>query len=174
MTDKTSNLRQDDESGAAGAPAVADPMAFDLGAFFPYRVRVFYQAVSSSVSDIYEPLFGLSVSEWRTMAVLGPHQALSAGEIVERSSMDKVTVSRAIKKLRAAGLLKRDIDGDDRRRAVLRLTAKGVATHRDLVPLVLAREEALLEGFSDSERDALLRMMERVRRNAAALQGAED
>ena len=143
--------------------------AFELGSFFPYQVRVFYQAVSSSVSDIYAPLYGLSVSEWRTMAVLGPQQALSAGEIVARSSMDKVNVSRAIKKLRASGLLKRDIDGDDRRRAVLRLTDEGVAVFRALVPLVRQREAALLEGLSAEERDSLLRLMERVRRNAAAL-----
>lgn len=142
---------------------------FDLDGFFPYRVRVFYQAVSSSVSDVYAPLYGLSVSEWRTMAVLGPNQALSAGEIVARSSMDKVNVSRAIKKLRASGLLKRDIDGDDRRRAVLRLTDEGVAVFRTLVPLVQQREAALLEGLTAEERESLLRLMERVSRNAAAL-----
>ena len=106
------------------------------------------------------------------MAVLGSHQALSAGEIVARSSMDKVAVSRAIKRLRQAGLLKRDIDGDDRRRAVLRLTDRGAEVFGHLVPLVLELEERLLQGLSAEERATLLSLMERVRANAAALEPA--
>lgn len=147
--------------------------AFDLATFFPYLVRVYYQAVSRSVASVYGPLYGLSVSEWRTMAVLGPRQALSATEIVARSSMDKVAVSRAIKRLRAAKLLKRDIDGDDRRRAVLRLTAKGVAVYEALVPRVLAVEDALLRGLSETERRTLIGLMARVRDNAADLPSAD-
>lgn len=151
--------------GRAGASAAA----FDLANFFPYLVRVYYQAVSNSVANIYGPRFGLTVSEWRTMVVLGPQQALSAGEIVEHSSMDKVAVSRAIKRLRDAGLLKRDIDGDDRRRAVLRLTAKGREVFDSLIPLVLQLESDLLDGLSAEERATLLRLMDNVRRNAEAL-----
>ena len=142
------------------------PTAFELRDFFPYQVRVFYQAVSQSVTQIYGPLYGLSVSEWRTMAVLGTHRMLSAGEIVERSSMDRVAVSRAIKGLRQAGLLKRDIDGDDRRRAVLRLTEKGVEVFDLLIPKVLELERRLLEGLSQEEIRVLRELMQRVRLNA--------
>lgn len=153
-------------SDAADAEA---PGAFDLRAFFPYQVRVFYQAVSASVTQVYGPLHGLSVSEWRTMAVLGSHRVLSASEIVERSSMDRVAVSRAIKGLRNAGLLKRDIDGDDRRRAVLRLTDKGVAVFNDLIPRVRDLERRLLEGLTAEECGLLLSLMQRVGKNAKAI-----
>ncbi len=146
-----------------------DPESFDLKSFFPYRVRLYYQAISDSVADIYTPLLGLSVSEWRTMVVLGTQQALSAGEIVERSSMDKVAVSRAIKRMREAKLLRRDIDGDDRRRAVLRLTEEGAQAYRRLVPLVRQLEADLLEDLSEAERGILLSLMERVRQNALAV-----
>ncbi|MCP4073441.1 MAG: winged helix-turn-helix transcriptional regulator, partial [Hyphomicrobiales bacterium] len=112
------------------------PDDFDLKNFFPYLVRVYYRAVSEAVSSVYTEKFGLSVSEWRTMAVLGPHNSISASEIVEQSSMDKVAVSRAIKGLQAKGFLKRDIDGDDRRRAALRLTLEGRNTFANLVPKV--------------------------------------
>ena len=56
---------------------------FDLTSFFPYQVRVYYRSVSESVTAIYETLFGLSVSEWRTMAVLG---ASSVEEVVDLQS----------------------------------------------------------------------------------------
>ena len=83
--------------------------------------------------------------------------------------MDRVAVSRAIKGLREAGLLKRDIDGDDQRRAVLRLTPKGSAVFHDLVPRVRALEEDLLAGLSAKERQTLLSLMARVRDNALSL-----
>ena len=142
---------------------------FDLRSFFPYLVRVYYRAVSSSVTDIYASLFGLSVSEWRTISVLGTDRALSAGEIVEQSSMDKVNVSRAIAKLRERGLLKRDIDGDDRRRSVLRLTQRGCEVYHILVPKVLELEERLLDGLTVDERRTLISLMDTVRNNAETI-----
>lgn len=148
---------------------VGGTQSFDLKSFFPYQVRVFYQVVSDSVMRIYGPLYGLSVSEWRTMAVLGT-RVLSASEIVERSSMDRVAVSRAIKGLRDAGLLKRDIDGDDRRRAVLRLTEKGAAVFNDLIPRVKDLERRLLEGLTPEEETLMLTLMQRVSDNALSLE----
>ncbi len=143
--------------------------AFDLSAFFPYMVRLFDRSVSQSLTPVYESLFGLSVSEWRTLAVLGSHGTLSAGEIVRLSGMDKVNVSRAVRGLKSAGLLRRDIDGEDRRRALLRLTDRGMDAFRTLVPLVLKREAELLRGLTVDERATLFRLMEKVRRNADAL-----
>ncbi len=155
-------------------PARSDGHAeFDLRAFFPYLVRVFYRSVSDSVAAIYATQYGLSVSEWRTMVVLGPRQAMSAGEIVEQSSMDKVNVSRAISGLRKRGFLKRDIDGEDRRRAVLRLTDKGAEAFDRLVPQVLQLESDLLSGLSSEERTTLLNLMEKVRKNAEAARPSE-
>ena len=142
---------------------------FELTAFFPYLVRIFYRSVITSVSRVYSTRYGLSVSEWRTMAVLGAQGALSAGEIVERSSMDKVNVSRAIKALRERDFLRRDIDGDDRRRAVVRLTERGREVFHDLVPLVTEVEDGLLAGLTRDERATLFGLMEKVRHNAEAL-----
>jgi len=163
-----------DTTGIASPKGAPAGETFDLRSFFPYLVRIYYRAVSSSVTQIYSSLYGLSVSEWRTMAVLGPYRALSATEIVEQSSMDKVNVSRAIAGLRKAGLLKRDIDGDDRRRSVLRLTKRGGEVFHTLVPKVLELEDQLLAGLSPEERETLIALMERVRRNAERIgaQGA--
>jgi DNA-binding MarR family transcriptional regulator len=143
---------------------------FDLKSFFPYLVRIYYRAVSASVSSIYASMFGLTVPEWRTMAVLGPNRALSASEIVAYSSMDKVNVSRAISRLRKNGLLKRDIDGDDRRRSVVRLTERGREIYETLVPEVLDLEDDLLAGLTKAERETLIRLMDKVRLRAETLE----
>ncbi|KZL15403.1 Transcriptional regulator HosA [Pseudovibrio axinellae] len=144
---------------------------FQLGAFFPYKVRVFGTAVSAAVSSVYRERYGLSVSEWRTMAILGRNQALSASEIVERSSMDKVNVSRAVQSLRKKELLRRDIDGEDRRKSVLRLTAEGLRIFYDVIPLVRDVEAALTANLSEEEQTLLMTLMEKVQHNAEALVG---
>jgi DNA-binding MarR family transcriptional regulator len=143
--------------------------SFDLREFFPYLVRVYYRAVSDAVSNVYASHYGLSVSEWRTMAVLGPINALSASEIVEQSSMDKVTVSRAIKGLQAHGFLKRDVDSTDKRRAVLKLTQAGIDAFSELVPLVKQIEKDCLQGLTPEEQKTLISLMHRVRQNAENL-----
>ncbi len=138
---------------------------FDLTDFFPYQVRIYYRAITDAISRIYKSMFDLSVSEWRVMAVLSSKNVLSASQIVARSSMTKVNVSRAIKSLKAQGLLKRDINGDDKRFAALRLTEQGVEVFNTLLPHILLLEEQMFKGFTPAERADLIAMMARVRRN---------
>jgi len=139
---------------------------FDLHKFFPYMVRVFYRSVSDSISHIYTSKFNLSVSEWRVVVTLGTNNVFSASEIVERSSVTKVNVSRATKSLHKRGLLKRDINGTDKRRAALRLTAEGKEIYTTLVPLVTALEEELLDGLTQKEFDMLISLMAKIQKNA--------
>jgi len=148
----------------------ADDGSFALADFFPYLVRLFYRDVSLSVRAAYEPAHGLSAAEWRTMAVLNEYEPLSAKEIVARSSMDKVNVSRAVAGLQRAGLLDRHVDPTDRRRVLLRLTPQGRRVLRALIPSVLAVERQLLAGLDETEQATLKTLMARVRDNARALQ----
>lgn len=141
------------------------PTGFDLHRFFPYQVRIYYRAVSDAVARIYSTMFDLSVSEWRVMAVLSSNNVLSAGEIVERSSITKVNVSRAIKNLTNSGLVKRDINGDDKRFAALRLTDRGNEVFNTLLPHITALEKQMFAGFEEAEIKLLLSMMERIRVN---------
>lgn len=147
---------------------------FDLHKFFPYLVRIFYRSVSSSVACIYSGKFDLTASEWRVMVVLKPNQILSAGEIVEQSSMTNVDVSRAINSLKKSGLLKRDINGDDKRRAALRLTNAGVAVFDELIPLAKKLEKKLLDGLSEDEIRSMLLTMEKIRANAECFIQSQD
>ena len=145
---------------------VVDISVFDLHMFFPYQVRVFYKTISDSISNIYGPQYALSAAEWRTMAVLRPNNTMSASDIVERSSMTKVAVSRAIKSLQAKSLIKRDIDGDDKRRVALRFTHLGDDIFAKLIPLVLQLEVDLLEGIPPKDIEKLLEVMDKISRNA--------
>lgn len=150
---------------------MSDTPEFDLQSFFPYRARLFYWAASQAIKDVYAKEFGLSVNEWRTMANLHDFRPLSAKEIVERSSIGKVDVSRAITSLQEKELLERHVDPTDRRRVLLCLTSKGKKMMNDLLPLLRTREKEILSGLDDQEYDTLLKLMSKVEAAANAVMG---
>ena len=74
---------------------------FRLEDFLPYRLSVAANRVSRRFADRYGAAFGLSIPEWRVMAVLGRFGRLPGREIAACTAMDKVKVSRAVQGLAA-------------------------------------------------------------------------
>src|SRR5688572_33426854 len=72
-----------------------------LDRFIPYRLSVLTNTVSMLIARAYEQQFGLSIPEWRVIAVLARYPDLSAVEAAERTAMEKVAVSRAVTHLLA-------------------------------------------------------------------------
>ena len=88
---------------------------FELEHFVPYRLSVLTNTVSEGIAQSYRDTYDISVTEWRILAVLGRYPGLTASEIVERTAMDKVAISRAVKNLVERKLLRRATDSNDRR-----------------------------------------------------------
>lgn len=144
-----------------GGPAQGHA-TLDLEHFIPYRLSVLSNRVSQTISGFYHQRFGLAVTEWRTMAVLGRYPDLSASEVAERTAMDKVAVSRAVARLLQRGFIQRDTHGDDRRRSVLALSEAGYVVYDQVAPMTLECERQLLSRLSEEERgqlDSLLRKL---------------
>ena len=108
-----------------------------LEKFLPYRLSVLSNTVSSAIAAAYFMNFGLTIPEWRVMAVLAANPGLSAAEVTARTAMDKVAVSRAVAALQAAGRLHRTTAHADRRRTHLALTRAGMRVYAQVVPMAL-------------------------------------
>lgn len=144
----------------------ASSPAFELQRFFPYQVRVFYSDVTNALSTVYQRDYGMMPAEWRTMAILGAAETgLQATEIVSRSSMDKVVVSRAVKRMEERGYLKRSTHSEDGRSFLLELSAEGRAVYEDLGPKLLAVERKMLSGLSEDDIYGFLAIAQRIRDN---------
>ena len=130
--------------------------------FLPYRLSILTNTVSKKLSRMYEKRFGLSIPEWRVIAVLGRFPGLSAVEVAERTMMDKVAVSRAVSKLIRVGRVEREFADADRRRSILSLSERGRRVHDEIAPLALKFEAELLRGLSASDIDQLAGIMERL------------
>jgi DNA-binding MarR family transcriptional regulator len=134
----------------------------ELERFLPYRLSVLSNRISQAIARIYHERFGLDVTEWRIMAVLGRFPGLSAGEVAERTAMDKVAISRGVARLLERELITRDVHEDDRRRSVLALSAAGEEVYGEIAPLALDYERRLLAELADEEREWLQRLLTRL------------
>lgn len=139
-----------------------------LEEFLPYRLSVLTNRISGALARRYGERFGIGIPEWRVIANLGRSPGLSANGVVERSAMDKVTVSRAVAALEAKGLLERERDAGDRRRSRLSLSARGQAVYREIAPLALDFERELLTALTGAEAAQLDRIIAKLARKMDA------
>lgn len=143
-------------------PSSSLDTAIDLERFLPYRLSVLSNTVSSAIAGAYARRFGLTIPEWRIIAVLGRYPGLAAREVAEKTAMDKVAVSRAVTRLRSAGLVHHRLAARDRRRSILDLSGRGKTLLGEVAPLAMAYEARLLDGFSNDERRQLERALQRL------------
>jgi len=144
--------------------------ALVLDDFIPYRLSVASNEVSEAVSRVYRAMFGLSIPEWRVVAVVGETESLTQQAIGQRTAMDKVTVSRAAIRLEARDLIARRPDPQDGRAHQLNLTDAGRTLYHQVAPRALDLERRLFESFSEDERRVLATMLRRIEIAARALQ----
>ena len=133
-----------------------------LEEFLPYRLSILSNRVSRAIAARYAKTFGLTIPEWRIIAVLGRKPGLTAKEIAEATEMDKVAVSRAVAKLVAAKRIATRADAGDARRQLLHLTPQGENVHARIAPIALASEERLLSSLSERDRVRLDDLLDRL------------
>jgi len=140
---------------------------FRLEEFLPFRLAVASEGVSRVIGRHYLGRSGLVMPEWRLLAAVGRFGVLSPTAAGERTSMDKVKVSRAAASLVARGLLRQSPDPEDGRGCLLRLTRKGATTYAGIKPMAREIETILAAGLSKAEwstlQKALLKLVEHTR-----------
>jgi len=148
---------------ATGKTRSATPHAeLDLDQFLPYRLSVLSNRISQDIASLYESRFGITITEWRVIAVLGRYPGLSANEVADRTAMDKVAVSRAVRSLADKALVLQEFSGDDRRRSALSLSVKGFRIFDEIVPLALSYQQRLMSSFDADEHAQFLALFAKL------------
>jgi len=146
------------------------PKSFRLEQFVPYSLSVLTNTIGATLALAYSERFGLSIPEWRIVAILNRFPGISAREAAQFTAMDKVQVSRAITSLLKAGMVKRKFSKEDQRRSVLALTAQGRGVFGKIVPAAIRFEELLHEGLTHGEIAALEATLAKVQSRASQLE----
>ena len=153
---------------AVSAAAARQPR-LRLDDYLPYRLSVAANAVSQLIARAYVDRFGLTVPQWRLMAVLGEDSPLTQQALCGRTVMDKVTVMRAARGLLQRRLLRRQPNEQDGRSHRLSLTATGERMYAEVAPLALKYESLLLAGTDAAEVRRFEQWRRRLQQSAAAL-----
>ncbi len=137
-----------------------------LNHFLPYRLVNLAGHISDAFSSVYRSEADLSVGEWRILVNLAEFGENNAKVLGELATMDKSTVSRAVKSLLDKALIERKSDPSDKRAGLLSLTEQGLQLYQALAPKALAWEAELIAALDSREyRDfmiALDKLAERV------------
>ncbi|WFL78051.1 MarR family winged helix-turn-helix transcriptional regulator [Altererythrobacter arenosus] len=133
-----------------------------LADFLPYQLSVTSNAVSSLIAQRYRARFGLKITEWRVMAILGDAGEATQRELTEATLMDKVAVNRACKMLEERGLVARQPNSADGRSHHLVLTGEGRAIHGEIMPLALEIEREIFSALEPDEREKFRAMLRRI------------
>ena len=137
--------------------------ALSLAEFLPYQLSITSNAVSNRIAEVYRSEFGLKVTEWRVMAVLGASGALTQRSLTDLTLMDKVAVNRACKVLEQRALISRKPNADDGRSHLLAMTESGRKVHDRIVPMARGMESRLLQPLDQAEREIFISLLKRLR-----------
>ncbi|MEZ5847277.1 MAG: MarR family winged helix-turn-helix transcriptional regulator [Geminicoccaceae bacterium] len=136
----------------------------DLEHFVPFRLNRLAGEISRRLSFVYGERFGIDIPQWRVIVTLGDGHNARAQDIANHTRMHKSSVSRAVSRLIARGLVERSSNDLDRREAPLQLTAEGERIFAELAPVVLDFEQCFLEGLEIGDRRSLQLLLDRLER----------
>jgi len=118
--------------------------------------------VSDAIASTYQALFGLTIPEWRLIAVIGEDDGITQQQVGRRTRMDKVTVSRATIALVDRGLVERKPHSSDRRSQSLHLTKAGHDLYDQVAPKAIELEQRIFASFDPREVAAFSKMLARI------------
>ena len=141
-----------------------------LESFLPYRLSLLSNAVSGAIAAVYGDKFAISMPEWRIMMILAEYPDVSADEVCRRTKIEKSVVSRAVARLLKRHFINRDIDEDDRRRSILRLSETGLSVYDEVMPIARDYEAKLLSGLTAEEMETFNAMIDKLLEKASRIE----
>lgn len=139
------------------------PMKLDLDRYVPGLLLWLSNKVASSASQLYREKFDIGVTDWRVLSYFEVYPWSTASTACELMGLDKAAVSRSVAFLVENGWLESRPLG--LRKIEFRASSTGRRLHDKVFKLAMAREEALLAGLSQSERETLINLLHRLLRN---------
>jgi len=140
----------------------------DMTRYVPALINHLSNKLSRGASAIYRDRYGIGIIEWRILAQLGSSPGSTARTICDRTALDKGAVSRSFVVLQKRGFIEFD-NGTTSRNRIAMLTETGRTLHDGIMQIALERERRFLAPLSESERFALIRLLNRLYEHVDAL-----
>lgn len=139
-----------------------------LDDFLPYLVNRVGVAMVTRFTQEALAREQLTIDMWRVLAALSDNGGQRQVDLAGMTSIETSTVSRLVTRLVQRGLVTRSRSHTSNREVVVRLSPKGAAVVRRLVPVALDLQRKALVGIPANELAAIKRSLRRVYANLAA------
>lgn len=135
-----------------------------------FRVHVVANLLSRGAELRYRREFGVSLWEWRTIALLGAaDEPLSLGHLARAAGIDKSQMSRVVSGLAKRRLVLRAADPGDGRGVRLTLTKTGQRLYTGLIRAAGERDALFRNCLNKGEKQAFERVLAKLAGQARAL-----
>jgi DNA-binding MarR family transcriptional regulator len=108
---------------------------------------------------------GVNQTQWRYLRELWEQDGLTQRDLSERVGRQGPTTVPAMRSLEAAGFVRIEQNGTDRRKTRVCLTALGRRTWETLAPLVGQVEDAAMAGLTPQEAKMFGKLIVKIQRN---------
>jgi len=133
--------------------------AEDSPGFLLWQTTITWQRLIKKALDLYNISHAQFVILAITMWFEDKNQEVSQGLIIRQSKLDKMTVSKSLKKLVADGYIRRIENQQDTRAKFVHLTKKGRTIASKLVPIVEKVDEFFFGMIKKSDQESLISIL---------------
>ncbi len=128
-----------------------------------YRLHVVANLLSRGAELRYRRQFGVSLWEWRTLALLGAvSEPLSLNHLAHAAGIHKSQMSRVVSGLTRRKLVLRAADADDARGVRLALSKSGRRLYEGLIGAAEERDQAFRKCLSAQEKQVFERALAKL------------
>lgn len=106
--------------------------------------------------------FDVTIGEWRVLLSLNQRAGATANQIAEDWAMEKMAVSRAVRRLERMNRITRRVNPEDRRSYVLAMTDAGKDLFERIVPAANTRYREITSAATHDELAMLFRVLTKL------------
>jgi DNA-binding MarR family transcriptional regulator len=127
-----------------------------------YRLSCLLDRSGAMIIRLCEGRYGITRREWRLVALLAAHGAMSPSVLAQRAHLEPGRTSRHITELLEKKLIRRTRVAEDARRALLELTAEGQALYDELFPQSVGLNNKVLAVLTYQELEVFDQALEKL------------
>ena len=136
----------------------------DLPYYYVYSI----QARSfSNVTNALRP-YGIGTPTWRVLANLQEEDGISVRDLARRTTFDVSNLSKLINTMSEQGFVKKIPSKSDARVVLVYITNEGRELFETVLPAVREVQEQGLVNFTASERETLMKLLQRLMSDVSA------
>lgn len=126
-----------------------------------YQVNYLARLLAHSLKARIEP-FGVVPGQFPQLLSLFEKDGLTQTELSERAAVDQSTMAHTLKRMERDGLIRREQDDADRRRAKVLLTPHALELKEQLIEAATEVNRLTLNGLDAAETELLLTTLEKL------------